>query len=55
MLERIKRLGKQQKMSVRQMKLFRRLKKKAKRAKVRFDLEKVVHMFPGKLVSTLES
>ena len=55
MLKRIKNLRKQQKMSVRQMRLFRKLKRKAKREKVTFDLEKIVHMFPGKLVSTLEA
>ena len=55
MLQRIIRLAKNQKMSVREMKLFKRLKKKAKKSKSPINIEEIVHMFPGKLVSTLES
>ena len=55
MLKRIMQLGKNQEMSVREMKLFRRLKKKALANDLPFNLRKVVHMFPGKTVSTLRS
>ena len=55
MLKRIVRLAKNQKMSVREIKLLKKLKRKAKKTKLPLNLEEIVHMFPGKLVSTLES
>ena len=54
MLNRIKWLGKNQAMSVREMKLFHRLCKKAKKDKKALNIEEIAHLFPGKLVSTLE-
>ena len=55
MLKRITRLGKKQKMSARQIKLLKKLRRKAKKNKLPLNCEEIVHMFPGKLVSTLES
>ena len=54
MLKRIQYLGKNQKMSVREMKLFRRLRKKAIKENKPFNLEEIANQFPGKLASTLE-
>ena len=54
MLNRIRSLQKNQAMSAREIKLFRRLCKKAKKNKKALNLEEIAHMFPGKLVSTLE-
>ena len=51
MLNRIQLLGKNQVMSVRELRLFRRLKKENKP----FKLEEIANQFPGKLASTFES
>ena len=55
MLNRIQFLGKNQVLSVRELRLFNRLKKKAKKENKPFDLEEVANQFPGRLASTLES
>ena len=54
MLNRIQLLGKNQVMSVRELRLFRRLKKKAKKENKPFNLEEIANQFPGRLASTLE-
>ena len=54
MLKRIQYLGKNQTMSVRELKLFRRLNKKAKKENEAFNLEEIANQFPGKLASTLQ-
>ena len=55
MLNRIQFLGKNQTLSVRELRLFNRLKKKAKKENKPFDLEKAANQFPGRLASTLQS
>ena len=55
MLNRIQFLGKNQTLSVRELRLFNRLKKKAKKENKPFDLEEAANQFPGRLASTLQS
>ena len=55
MLNRIQFLGKNQVLSVRELRLFNRLKKKAKKENKPFDLEEAANQFPGRLASTLQS
>ena len=55
MLKRIKMLAKDQSLSIRQRIMLRRLVAKAKKNKTKLVVEDIAHMFPGKLITTLES
>ena len=54
MLKRIQMLAKDQSLSVRQRIILRRLVAKAKKNKTELVVEDIAHMFPGKLITTLE-
>ena len=55
LLKRIQSLGRDQKLSVRQIYTLKRLRREAKREKKEFLLEEVADHFPGKSISTLQS
>ena len=55
LLKRIQSLAKDQTLSVRQIYMLKRLKRKAKQQKKEFSLEDIVDSFPGKSISTLQS
>ena len=55
MLKRIKMLAKDQSLSVRQCIMLRQLLIRSMRNKTKLAVEDIAHMFPGKLITTLES
>ena len=55
MLKRIQKLAKDQSLSVRQKHMLRRLVGKAEKNNTELVVEDIADMFPGKLISTLES
>ena len=55
LLKRIQSLARDQTLSVRQIHMLKKLKKKAIKQEKEFSVEDVVDSFPGKSISTLQS